>query len=159
VILTEALTRAQRTMAAILLQGAIFGLAVGGIAWVLDLPAPVVLGLAAGLGATIPDFGILLGILPTLALTAGLESGRTAVAMLAAAFVLQAFEALHLRRRVDRWGVEVGPTVVWVVVLIGYTLHGIGMAFFGVVYAVFALAVIDQVPAARAAAEARAAQP
>ena len=33
------------------------------------------------------------------------------------------------------------------------------MAFFGVVYAVFALAVIDQVPAARAAAEAAAARP
>jgi predicted PurR-regulated permease PerM len=159
VILTEALTRAQRTMAAILAQGASFGLAVGGIAWLLDLPAPVVLGLVAGLGATIPDFGILLGILPTIALTAGIESGRIAVAMLAGALVLQAFEALHLRRRVDRWGVEVGPTVVWVVVLIGYTLHGIGMAFFGVVYAVFALAVIDQVPAARAAAEAASARP
>jgi len=158
VMLTQALIRARRTMAAILGQGVVFGLLVGALAWALDLPAPVVLGLVAGLGATIPDFGILLGVLPTLALTAGIESGRTAVAILAGALVLQAFEALHLRRRVDRWGVEVGPTVVWIVVLVGYTLHGIGMAFFGVVYAVFALAVADQVPTARAAAEAAAAR-
>ena len=64
-----------------------------------------------------------------------------------------------MRPRVDRWGVEVGPTVVWFVVLIGYTLHGIGMAFFAVAYAVFALAVIDQIPRERAASAATDAQP
>ena len=91
-------------------------------------------------------------MLPLRALTAGLADGRTAVAMLAAAMVLQAAEALFLRNRIDRWGVEVGPTVVWVVILVGYTLHGVGMAVFGVVYAVFALAVIDTVPEGRAVA-------
>lgn len=148
-VLEEAMVRARRTMAAILGQGVAFGTVIGSVAWLLDLPAPVVLGLVAGIAATIPDFGILLGVLPLLALTAGLEDGRTAVAMLAAAMVLQAAEALFLRNRIDRWGVEVGPTVVWVVVLVGYTLHGIGMAVFGVAYAVFALAVIDTVPEGR----------
>jgi len=147
--LAEALVRARRTMAAMLGQGALFGTVVGVVAWLLDLPAPVVLGLVAGLAATIPDFGILLGILPTLALTAGLRSGRAVVAMLAAALVLQAFEALHVRRRVDRWGVEVGPTVVWIVVLLGYTLHGPGMALFGVAYAIFGLALVDRLAADR----------
>ena len=103
----------------------------------LSLPAPVVLGLVAGVAATLPDVGILLGVLPTVALTGGLESGRTAVAILAAAMVLQAMEALHVRHWVDRWGVEVGPSVVWIVVLVGYTLHGVGMAFFGVAFAVW----------------------
>jgi len=147
--LEEAVVRARRTMAALLGQGALFGIAVGVVAWSLDLPAPVVLGLVAGLAATIPDFGILLGILPTLALTAGLRSGRAAVALLAVVLVLQAFEALHVRRRVDRWGVEVGPTVVWVVVLLGYTLHGPGMALFGVAYAIFGLALVDRIAAGR----------
>jgi predicted PurR-regulated permease PerM len=148
-ILEEATIRARRTMAAILGQGAAFGLLVGAVAWYLDLPAPVVLGLVAALAATIPDFGILLGVLPLLALTAGIQDGRTAVVVLAGAMGLQVLEALWLRPRVDQWGVPVGPTVVWIVVLVGYTLHGIGMAFFGVAYAVFALAIVDQVPRGR----------
>lgn len=148
-VLGEALVRARRTMAALLAQGALFGVGVGLVAWALELPAPVVLGLVAGVAGTVPDFGMLLGVLPVLALTGGLRSGREAVAVLAAALVLQAVEALHIRRRVDRWGVEVGPTVVWVVVLLGYTLHGPGMAFFGVVYAVFGLAVVDELAAER----------
>lgn len=143
--LHDAVIRARRTLAAMFAQGIVVGVCVGGVASLLDLPAPIVLGLVAGVAGMVPDFGILLGVLPTVALTAGLESGRLAVIVLAVAFVVQAVEALHLRRRIDRWGVEVGPAVVWIVVLVGYTLHGPGMAFFGVVYAVFALAVIDRV--------------
>jgi predicted PurR-regulated permease PerM len=145
-VLEDATIQARRTLAAMLGQGLLIGVSVGLVAAALSLPAPVVLGLVAGVAATLPDVGILLGVLPTVALTAGLESGRAAVALLAAAMVLQAFEALHVRRWVDHWGVEVGPSVVWIVVLLGYELHGIGMAFFGVAFAVFALAVIDQVP-------------
>jgi predicted PurR-regulated permease PerM len=126
-VLFHATVRARRTFAAMLAQGVLIGMSVGLVAMALSLPAP------------------------TVALTAGLESGRAAVAILAAAMVLQAMEALHVRHWVDRWGVEVGPSVVWIVVLIGYTLHGIGMAFFGVAFAVFALAIIDQVPRGRPA--------
>lgn len=147
--LFAATRRARRTFAAMLTQGVVIGLSVGVVAAALALPAPVVLGLVAGIAATLPDVGILLGVLPTVALTAGLQSGRVAVAILAAALVLQAMEALHIRHLVDRWGVEVGPSVVWIVALLGYTLHGIGMAFFGVAFAVFALAIIDQVPRMR----------
>lgn len=150
-VLHAATLRARRTVTAMLVQGVLIGLLVGLVAAALDLPAPVVLGLVAGVAATLPDVGILLGVLPTVALTGGLESGRAAVAILAAAMVVQALEALHVRHAVDRWGVEVGPAVVWIVALIGYTLHGIGMAFFGVAFAVFGLAVMDQVPRVRAA--------
>jgi predicted PurR-regulated permease PerM len=156
IVLGVALVRARRTMGAMFAQGALFGLVVGAVAWALDLPAPVVLGLVAGVAATVPDFGILLGILPTLALTAGLESAGIAVVMLAAALGLQALEALYVRRRLDRWGVEVGPTVVWIVVLLGYALHGPGMALFGVAYAVFGLSVADEVAAMRTAMAAEA---
>lgn len=148
-VLHDATVQARRTLAAMLGQGLLVGLTVGFVASLLSLPAPVVLGLVAGVAATLPDVGILLGVLPTVALTAGLQSGRAAVAILAAAMVVQAVEALHVRRWVDQWGVEVGPSIVWIVVLLGYELHGIGMAFFGVAFAVFVLAVIDQVPRAR----------
>ena len=43
--------------------------------------------------------------------------------------------------------------------MIGYTLYGPGMAFYGVVYAIFVLAVVDQVPAARIALEAGVSMP
>jgi predicted PurR-regulated permease PerM len=145
-VLHEATLRARRSLAAMLGQGVLIGMLVGVVAGALSLPAPVVLGLVAGVAATLPDVGILLGVLPTIALTAGLESGRAAVSILAVAMVLQAFEALHVRRWVDHWGIEVGPSVVWIVVLLGYELHGIGMAFFGVAFAVFAMAVIDELP-------------
>lgn len=147
--LYEAGTRARRTVAAMLGQGAVIGLAVWAVATVLDLPAPIVLGLVAGVGAMLPDVGILLGVLPTVALAGGLETGREAVTVLAGAFVLQAVEALWLRQRVDRWGVAVGPAVVWVVAVVGYTVHGPGMAIYGVVYAVFAVAILERVPAVR----------
>lgn len=149
--LNDAVVRARRTMAAVLGQAVVVGVAVGSASWAIGLPAPVVLGLVAGVAATIPDFGILLGVLPTVALIAGLEDGRIAVAFLAVALIVQAVEALHVRHLVDRWGVEVGPSVVLVVVLLGYTLHGVGMALFGVAYAIFALAVVDRIPAGRPA--------
>lgn len=148
-VLHDATVKARRTLAAMLGQGLVVGLTVGIVGSLLSLPAPVVLGLVAGVAATLPDVGILLGVLPTVALTAGLQTGRAAVAILAAAMVVQAIEALHVRRWVDTWGVEVGPSVVWIVVLLGYELHGIGMALFGVAFAVFVLAVIDQVPRGR----------
>lgn len=148
--LTDAAIRARRTVTAFLLQGLVVGLAVFGVGSAIDLPAPIVLGLVAGVAAMLPDVGILLGVLPTIALTAGLENARTAVLILAAAFLLQMFEALYVRQRVDRWGVAVGPAVIWIVALVGYTLHGPGLAVYGVIYAIFGLAVIDRAPAARA---------
>lgn len=148
-VLHDATQRARRTVVAMVLQGLVFGALVWAAATVLEVPAPVVLGLVAGLSSVLPDVGIILGVLPTVALAAGLESGRAAVLLLAGALVLQMFEAMWLRQRVDRWGVAVGPAVVWVVAVVGYTMHGPGMAVYGVIYAVFVVAVVDQVPAAR----------
>ena len=39
---------------------------------------------------------------------------------------------------------EIGLVVPWVVALLGYSIYGIGGAVFGTIYAVFALAVLDQ---------------
>lgn len=149
VVLTKAAQRARRTVGALLLQGAVVGVVVAAVAAMLDLPAPIVLGLIAATAGTIPDVGILLGALPTVALTAAFSTNRNTVIILASAFAFQAVEALVVRRQVNRFGVRVGPSVVWIVALIGYTIYGPGMAFFGVCYAIFALAVLDQLPAVR----------
>jgi predicted PurR-regulated permease PerM len=148
-VLTSAAKRARRTVAALLGQGAVIGVVTFLFAWSIDLPAPIVLGLLAGVAAMLPDVGILLGTFPTVALTAGFEGVAIAAGLLVAVLVVQLFEAFYLRRRIRDIGVDVGPAVMWIVALVGFTIYGPGMAVFGVAYAIFALAVIDQVPNAR----------
>ena len=158
-ILEQSALRARRTVTALLTQGLLVGGATTLASQLLDLPAPVVLGLIAGVGALLPDVGILLGSFPTVALTAAFNGVAWAVVLLLVALAVQLFEATYVRRRILQFGVDVGPAVVWIVALVGYTLYGPGMAFYGVVYAIFVLAVVEQVPAGRTAIEADVAMP
>ncbi len=152
--LYDAATRARRTVGALLALGGTVGLLVWAEATWLDLPAPIVLGVVAGVAAMLPDVGILLGVLPAVALAGGLQTGKSAVVVLAVAFVLQMIEALWLNHKIGAWGVAVGPAVIWVVAVLGYTIYGPGGAVYGIVYAVFLVAVLDRVPAVRAALDA-----
>ncbi len=152
---TDAVARARVTVWALLVQGLVVGVLAWSAAITIELPAPIVLGLVAGVGATLPDVGILLGSLPLIGLAAGVGTGRNAVVLLAVAFTLQATEALVVRPRVDRRGVAVGPAVVWVVALVGFHIHGPGMAIGAVVVATFVVGVLDSLPAARAEISAR----
>lgn len=149
-VVSSASHRARRTVSALLGQGATVGVLTYLTAWALDLPAPIVLGLFAGAIAMLPDVGILLGTFPLVALTAALESVTVAAVLLVVIVALQAFEALWVRRRIRAFGVDVGPAIMWIVALVGFTIYGPGMAFYGAAYAIFALAVIDQIPAVRA---------
>lgn len=158
-VVSSAAHRARRTVSALLAQGAAIGLATYGVAWGLDLPAPIVLGLLAGAIAMLPDVGILLGTFPLVALTAALEGVTAAAVVLAGVVAVQAFEALWVRRRIRDFGVDVGPAIMWIVALVGFTIYGPGMAFYGAAYAIFALAVIDQIPAVRASADDRVTTP
>ncbi len=153
-VVTVAARRARRTVSALLGQGVVVGVATFAFAAVIDLPAPIVLGLLAGVTAMLPDVGILMGTFPTVSLTAAFEGVTEAAVLLACILVVQLVEAFYVRRRIRDFGVDVGPAVMWIVALVGFTVYGPGMAFYGVAYAIFALAVIDQIPAARAAAEA-----
>lgn len=153
-VLERAAHRSRRTVSALLTQGMLVLAATTVAAMLLDLPAPIVLGMIAGVAAMLPDVGIIMGAFPTVALTAAFHSILAAVLVAVAAFGIQLFEAWYIRRRIREFGVDVGPAVIWIVALVGYTLYGPGMAFYGVLYAIFALAVIDQVPAARARARA-----
>lgn len=144
-----AVRRARWTVSAMLAQGVAVGVAAWAAAAWLDLPAPIVLGLVAGVGGMLPDFGVVLGVFPTAGLAAAFESGRAAAAILVGALIVQFAEIFWFRLRVNRVGVHLGPAVIWIVALVGYTVYGIGMAFYGAVYAVFVLAIIDEVPRAR----------
>jgi putative permease len=158
-VLERSTVLARRTVTALLTQALVVGGATMLAARLLDLPAPMVLGLIAGVTAMLPDVGIVLGLLPTVSLAAAFRGVLAAALVLAASIAVQLFEALHLRRRIREFGVDVGPAVIWIVALVGFSLYGPGMAFYGVVYAIFVVAVIDQVPAARIAMEADVALP
>lgn len=148
-VVTQAIHHARRTLTALLVQGLVFGLVVFVIAEVFELPAPIVLALIATVLGTLPDVGIVLGIAATVALMAALESVTAAAVVFTVAIALQLVEAIYLRRWIRTVGVDIGPAVIWIVGLVGFTIYGPGMAFYAIVIAIFALAIVDQVPEAR----------
>lgn len=150
-VIEEAIRRARRTVTALLGQGIVFGLVVFLIAELFDLPAPIVLALIAAVMGALPDVGFVMGGFALVALVAALESVTAGAIVLALILALQVIEGIYVRRWIRSFGVDVGPTVVWIVALVGFTVYGPGMAFYGVIYAIFGLAVIDQVPEVRAA--------
>ena len=56
----------------------------------------------------------------------------------------QLADSFLLRPHIAEQSVEIGLVVPWVVALLGYSVYGIGGAVYGTIYAVFGLAVLDQ---------------
>jgi predicted PurR-regulated permease PerM len=124
-------------------QGALVGSATFALAESIDLPAPTVLGLFAGIAATVPYIGITVGCLPAVLLTAGLESPMEGGLVLAAALVAQAVETLAFRPWIDRRTLHVGPAIPVIVAAVGIEVYGVGGALYGVAIAVLVLAMAD----------------
>jgi predicted PurR-regulated permease PerM len=137
-----------------LAEGLLVGLIVTGIAYVLDVPAPAALGLAAGVLAMLPHVGIVLGNLPLILLLLALRSDLAAIVAAAGVIACQLLDSYVVRRRISLYSVHVGLLVPWVVVLVGYAVYGVGGAAFALVFAVFGLAVLDELGARRRAVEA-----
>jgi predicted PurR-regulated permease PerM len=137
-----------------LAEGLLVGLIVAGIAYLLDVPAPAALGLAAGVLAMLPHVGIVLGNVPLILLLLALRSDLTAIVAAAVVVACQLLDSYVVRRRISLHSVHVGLLVPWVVVLVGYAAYGVGGAAFALVFAVFGLAVLDELGARRRAVEA-----
>ena len=56
----------------------------------------------------------------------------------------QLADSFLLRPHIAEQTADTGLVVPWIVALLGYSIYGIGGAVFGTIYAVFALAVLDQ---------------
>lgn len=128
-----------------LLQGSVVGAATFLVAGHLDLPAPTVLGLVAAVAASVPYIGIVIGVVPTVLMAAGLESPEAGAVIIAVALAAQVVEALVVRRLVDRRTLHVGPAIPVIVGSVGLEVYGIGGALYGVALAVFLLATADAV--------------
>jgi hypothetical protein len=62
------------------------------------------------------------------------------------AVLLQAVDSVVIRKHIER-SVHIGLLAPWVVVLLAYDIYGIGAAAFGLGYAVFGMAVLDEMAA------------
>ncbi len=125
------------------------GLIVGVAAWLLDLPAPVSLGVSVGLMTAIPLIGVVVGGVPALLLAFGSSSWVVGATMLVLLLTLQAVEMIIVRPLVDSRSVRVGTTVAIVVTLTAFDLYGIGAAMCAFALAAIALAALDVYGASR----------
>lgn len=112
------------------------------VARLVDLPAPVALGLFVAILSFIPYLGVFVGSFPMIVLAAGLQSTSRALFVLFAAVVLQVACAAVMRP-VQRRTVYVGPGITLVVGLLGFAAYNVGGALVGIAAAVFALALVD----------------
>lgn len=158
-VVGAAVARARRAVIFTSCVAVAVGLVGAGVAWSLDLPAPTAVGVAVAVGALFPHMGLVAGATPLLLLTVGFRSGALAAVLLVVVLALQAADSTLLRPRIARRSVQIGLLVPWVVALLGYAVYGLGGAAYGVILAVFAVAVLDRLEAANEARTAAVAAP
>jgi predicted PurR-regulated permease PerM len=122
----------------------VVGLLVTGVATVLDLPAPTAVGFTAGVLALLPHVGVAVGSVPLLLLTVGFRSAFAAGVLLVLVIAIQVADSMFVRRWISDRTVDIGLLTPWVVALLGYAVYGIGGAAYSLAFAVFGLAVLDQ---------------
>jgi predicted PurR-regulated permease PerM len=139
-------SRAARTyLLIVLVQAIVITTVCSAVFYLLDLPAPFVLGLLVGWLSAIPYFGILLGGLAPL-LVAVTEPHLLTYLVLAALLVgLQSVDVLAVRPRADST-VRVGPALILAGILIGFELYGFGGALYGTALLVLFWAVLWAMP-------------
>ena len=110
-----------------------------------DVPGAIVCSLFVALWSLVPFVGIAVGCLPVVILRLGLDvNSAWAWVLLALFFVWQVFDAAVMRRWVTRMSIAVGPGATVIVGMLGLDLYGIGGALVGFAFAVFAIAVVDE---------------
>jgi putative heme transporter len=139
----RALVRGRGYIAWVVAQGMALGGLVGGVAWWLDLPAPIGLGLFVGLLSLVPYLGVLLGSIPLLLLAAASEPGWRTALVAALVLALQAGAIVLARYTIHLRTVRVGPTVIVVTALVGFEVYGFGGVAVALALAVFAMAALD----------------
>jgi predicted PurR-regulated permease PerM len=143
-VLGPAVIRARRAVLLCVLEAIVVGTVVAAVATGLDVPAPLAVGFTAGVLSLFPYVGLTLGCVPLLLLSLGFRSLIVAVVLAVLVVAAQLADSFLLRPHLAEQSVDIGLVVPWVVALIGYSIYGIGGAAFGTVYAVFGLAVLDQ---------------
>lgn len=119
------------------------GLIAGGVCWAEGVPAPIVLGAAAGIASVIPGLGIFLAGIPALVLEAGLGTAAGFGLLLAVYVALQVADAVVVRKVISPRSLVVGPAAVVIALVVGFEVYGLGGALYGAALAVFVVAALD----------------
>jgi predicted PurR-regulated permease PerM len=143
-VLSPAVRHARSAILLSVLEAVVVGTVVAAIGSALDVPTPIALGFAAGVFSLFPHVGLILGCIPLLLLTLGFRSLTAAIVLTILVLAAQLADSFLLRPHIAEQSVEIGLVVPWVVALLGYSVYGVGGAVYGTMYAVFALAVLDQ---------------
>ena len=125
-------------------KAVLVGFAVWFLSDLLQLPAPSVLGVVAAAASLVPRFGLALGAVPVVLLSAGIGGAGRALWAIVAVVVLQVADALVTARLIEPRTVRVGPAVSLGVVLLATNLYGIGGAAVALAVVTVAMAVLEQ---------------
>jgi len=143
-VVTNALQRSRRAIWFTIVEAVLVGFTVAGAARLLDVPAPAALGLGAAVMAIFSHVGIVLGAVPLVLLVLALRSDALALVTVVVVVICQLGDSYWLRRRISLYSVHTGLLVPWVVALVGYAVYGVGGAAYGLAFAVFLLAILDE---------------
>ena len=111
----------------------------------IEVPGKAPLALWVALLDVVPLLGVVLGAGPLILLAATTATWQATVAVAVVLLGWQAFEGLYLQRRVEQQSLHLGPFVTLAVAMVGLEIYGIGGALVGLVGAVVAAAVADEV--------------
>jgi predicted PurR-regulated permease PerM len=125
-------------------EALVFGAIIGGVAAAFGLPAPVLLGLIAGLLSVLPVMGSVLGVIPAVLLALALEGLPAALLLLALALAAEVVDSLVARPRIRGRAGDVGPALMIIVTLLAFDLYGLGGALYGFITVVFVVAFVRQ---------------
>ncbi|HEV8297492.1 MAG TPA: AI-2E family transporter [Acidimicrobiales bacterium] len=126
------------------------GLAIAAGVWAFawcraaSLPGASVLGIFVALLSIIPYVGVMVGGLPVILLALGLKPGSWTVMLIAVLLLWQVFDAAVLRRQLVDRSIAIGPAVTTIIGALALDLYGIGGVLVGLAFAVYAIAVIDE---------------
>ena len=102
------------------------------------------LGVVAAAASLVPRFGLALGAVPVVLLSAGIGGAGRALWAIVAVVALQVADALVTARLIEPRTVRVGPAVSLGVVLLATNLYGIGGAAVALAVVTVAMAVLEQ---------------
>jgi predicted PurR-regulated permease PerM len=136
--------RAWGYVVAMVAKAIVVGVVTWAVAGLLGLPAPSVLGVVVGAASVVPRFGVALGGLSLILLTAGLHGPVRVAWAIAAVLALQVADAVVTAHVIEPRTVRVGPAISLAVLLLATNLYGVGGAVVGLVLAVVAVALLSE---------------
>jgi predicted PurR-regulated permease PerM len=142
-IAANAFARWQHYIVGSVLQSLAYGIVTWVVLRLLSAPAPTPLALVVAFVSIVPYMGVILGSVPALLITAGLQSFGRAGVLLAIFVGLQLVHIWVTQPEIVHRSVYVGPLVLSFAIVIGYRVYGMGGALFGSALAVLLVAVLQ----------------